>query len=330
MKKYILNFEVTGCMNKCKHCYCYDLKNKRKLIDSDKVIKLAQEFREKINSDVSVYLLQEQTYHPDFLGILISLQENNFMNKGSNNLLVTNGFGLVHDKNNLSRLKNFFSTVKVTLFGTKDVHDSFVNRDGHFDEIVMLTKSLKELNVKIIWQIMFQRNNGKDISELINIAKNLEVDHYFVTAEFHYSGHLLSNPNIIPLESDFEEIDFKVYELEENSIFPEYKALAFLNEREDIYIEKITLDNLYIDSNFDVYPLSNIEPDSKIGNLEDDMSSIVNMLNNNQLLPDKLRERLALNYKDLIESYLDKQSKEMYTVQTLFEKLAYLKQKEFN
>ncbi|WP_425448299.1 hypothetical protein [Dethiothermospora halolimnae] len=90
MKKIIIDFEISGCLNNCYHCHCNGGIKERKFMNQDKVMDIASKFRDKLDVEVSVRLVQEQTYYPDFFDLVTKLEDNGFLKKGNEKLLVTN------------------------------------------------------------------------------------------------------------------------------------------------------------------------------------------------------------------------------------------------
>lgn len=326
MKHYILNYEITGCPNRCKHCYCNDIKSNHSFMSLEEVIELSKIFREKIEGEVGVLLIQEQTLYPNYIKVIERLKKEDLVNTSKRGLLVTNGFGLSKYPDLIHGIKEHYSTVKLTLFGTEYTHDHFVGRKGHFRELIEVTQMCHDNKLDVIWQMMLTKGNTRNIEELITVADELKVDGYFVTGAFNYVGSLRKNEMIIPHEQDLRYKTFHVYEQEHELFLPEYKYKEIKSSVDEYQIEKVSLENLYIDSEFNVYPVSNIEPAFKFGNMKTDMDSLIQMLNHHEKLPKLIKNRLSFTLRQLIDKHLDQNSTEMHTPQTLFEKLAYKKQ----
>jgi len=322
VNKVILNYEVTGCPNHCQHCYCYELKAKRELIDIEDVVNLSKSFQEKSGYDTSVYLLQEQTYHPEFASLIKRLKEAELTLKNGKGMLVTNGFGLAYNKDLVKELSSFYRVVKFTLFGTNEIHDSFVNRKGHFNEIVKASKLCLEHGIDVVWQIMLTKGHTDDVSSLLQEAKTLNVN-AFVSGNFFYSGGVLKTDEFVPTEDDIKSATFEIYEKENDLYFPESKAHELKDQILEKTIDKVSLDNLYIDTNFDVYPLNCIEPYYKLGNIKENLDELVMMLKDHSKLPPSIKARIEADFDSLITTYINLESNQMHTAQTLFEKLIF-------
>lgn len=318
---YNLNFEITGCTNRCRHCFCMGLKSNRDLLKKEVVLEYARKFKDQLNEEIYVMLLQEQTFYPEFLELMTTLQEENLSHKKG--LLVTNGFGLMHQEEMIAHLSQLFSAVKLTLFGEADYHDDFVKRPGHLSEIIEVSKRCKANGLNVIWQLMLTRDKGKEISYLIDLAKSLDIQ-YYVTGAFYQSGAVLIDNSFMPLESDLEQLDFEIYELEHSLYFPEYKSKQLIESILDQKINKVSMMDLYIDSELNVYFFNTVKKEFCLGNLTHDFDQIISMLKEPKSLPKNIQKRMALDFKYLIETYTDPESKEMHTPQTLFEKLSHI------
>ena len=58
MDKLRLSIKITGCPNKCFYCHSLGGGSNRAVFEIDDIIKIASFFREKINPDVSVLLME--------------------------------------------------------------------------------------------------------------------------------------------------------------------------------------------------------------------------------------------------------------------------------
>jgi MoaA/NifB/PqqE/SkfB family radical SAM enzyme len=289
----------------------------------DEVIDLSMEFKKKIQGHVNVLLLEEQSLYPDFIELIKKLKDNNLMVKNNVGLLVSNGFTLAKDEALLKDVSEHYGAIKLTLFGLKTSHDTFVKRQGHYHEIIEVTEKSKALGLKVIWQVMVNKDNTDEIHKLIEISKDLQVDRYFVTANYYYSGAVLLNDDFIPREEDIKNISCEIYEVENELFFPEYKSIEILHEILNEKIIKTSLENLYIDHKFDVYPLNCIDEKYLLGNLKAGMDDLLRCLNDRSLLPEAIIHRNNRDFRDLIDRHVDPKSSQMFTAQTLFEKLIY-------
>lgn len=317
MSKVTLSYEVTGCTNDCIHCYCLDIKKNRILMEADEVIRLSENFREQLGRDVHVLLLQEQTMYPEFISITRKLRERGLQG-ASKGLLVSNGFGLAHNDELLSSSFEFYSSIKMTLFGTEKYHDEFVKRQGHYHEIISVSNKAAAIGMKVIWQLMLTKDNAHEIVKLIEVSKNMNLD-YFVTAEYYQSGSQKDMSGIIPTEEIIKSINFEVYEMTNGVYMPEYQ---YMNGGDyDDKINKVSLDSLYVDSKYDIYPINCIDEKYRLGNLRTDMVQITDMLKHHDKLPEAIKNRMNINFSKLIEQRGNMNSDQMHTPQSLFEKL---------
>jgi len=83
-------------------------------------------------------------------------------------------------------------------------------------------------------------------------------------------------------------------------------------------------DNIYIDSDLYVYFLSHIHPQLCLGSLIHDYDQIISILKNHSQLPD-LIQTIEMTKMDDLKDFVDLQSEELHTKESLINKLIHKK-----
>lgn len=321
MDKIILNFEVTGCPNACFHCHCFGGIKDKSFMMVDKVLSLASKFREKMKKEVTVFLLQEQTYYPEFFKIISALEKNGFTKPEKEKILISNCYGIANIEGFVDELKEHFSAVKPTLFGIGQSHDMHGGRKGAFDDIINGTKKCVELGIDVIWQVMLTKQNSKEVDKIYDLAKGLGVKNTFTSAEYMWTGTMSEKAEkYMPNINTLKDVKNDIYEVKLKTLKTEGEYIKKLKNGENYDVETVNLNELYIDRKFNVYPLGHIYPEFLIGNLKDGMDKVVLKLLGKSNLPEKLVEKRKLNLNELSLKFGDENSLEMHTPQSLFDK----------
>lgn len=327
MDKMILNMEVTGCPNACFHCHCFGGVKNNAFMSVDEVVSLSSKFRDKINKNVEIYLLQEQTYYPEFFSMISALEENGFTRQEREKMLVTNCYGIANIDGFAEEVKEHFNLVKPTLFGIGQTHDMHGGRKGAFEDIVKGTKKCIELGINTAWEILLTKKNSKEINEIYVLGKELGVKQIFTSAEYMWTGTMMKNAEkYVPDIYTLNDVKNEIYEIKrlktERDYIKELKAGKSYN------VETVDLNQLYVDRNFNVYPFGNIYPEFLIGNLKNDIDEVIFKLINQEELPIKLIEKRKLSLYELALKYGDENSLQMHTPQSLFDKYSLMWQKQ--
>ena len=326
MDRLILNFEISGCNNNCFHCHCHGGLAETELLSIDQVIDISESFLEGVE-DIYVFLVQEQTLYHDFFKLVEELSKRGFMGKGNQKALVSNCWGLAKREGFMDQLVDHFNFVKPTLFGLESTHDQHVGRKGHFNEIIEATRQSLARGIEVGWQVMLTRKNAGELDDLYQLGREmgLEEDKIFITAEYLYTGTFLENSSdYLPGSDDLEKVSRPIYEQEEGILMTEKDLIQALEEGREFEIEKVGLEQIYIDGSLNVYPISHLEPEFLLGNLNhDSVQDILEQIIDGKNLPTAIIDKRNLTLKELVAQYGNKDSRDLYTPQSLFDKLSW-------
>lgn len=325
MDKIFINFEITGCLCNCYHCHCDGGAKNKGFMTIDDVISLASKFRESLDTTVSVRLVQEQTYYPDFFDMIITLENHGFMEKGNRKMLVSNCWGLANRDGFVNQLKNHFGVVKTTLFGIGKTHDIHAGRKGSYDDIIKATRLCLEQDIDIVWQVMLTQKNAEEIDQLYEIARDLGVEKIFTTCEHYYAGRIQDSnriKNFFPQESNLKNLKVEVFEAVNGVLKPEKEYIDDIKKDIQYDISRIDFNEVYIDRNYNVFPIFHISPDFLLGNAKKSFNKIIDQILFNKDIAPAIVTKNKLRLNDLIKKYADKDSNELHTPQSLFDKLS--------
>jgi len=325
MNRLRLNLRVTGCPNKCFHCHCRGGGNTKVFFDTDTIIKTASFFRDKLNTDVSVLLLDEQTYYPGFFELIARLEAEGFMYNGNQKFLVTNCWGLKNVPGFIDQLNEHYYMVIPTIFGISGVHDMHVRRKGNYDEIIYSTKECLLKGLKVMWHLQWSKLNTEDMIRLYEIGESIGVTAINISGEYYFSGFYPDNAEEFhPVSDDFNKIKHRIAEHElpllktANQIIDDIKNGILYD------VKKVPFDgvyDIYINEKFDIYPLTHHFEKYRLGNLDDPECRIIEQIQHGCFLPKAIINKRNQDFSELVLKYADTSSNKLYTPQTLFDKL---------
>ncbi|MBI4722144.1 MAG: radical SAM protein [Candidatus Stahlbacteria bacterium] len=247
--------EITGCPNKCRHCYISKSASKFKTFKEIKDIidNYAEVLKPPVlTKNAYLYFHDEATVHPDIIDILEYM-----VSKGIKCIpsLSTNGFGICKRKDGEKVLDAFkkvgTKSLQLTLFGDRDYHDWFAGRKGAFDTIMETYKIGKGMEYNIYWQFFLTKDNWKKLLKTKECLKNEQID----IGIFGCSERLLTDKEYLqPTLKDLEKVK-KLAENLSDSYWQKIPHLTIKTERE--WIEMCL-------ANKDMAPfVSNEEEDAK-------------------------------------------------------------------
>lgn len=209
-----LHISLTNrCPQSCFHCY----KEATQIgtdIDYEQLVSFLNREKGKVRQ---IYLSGgEPTLHPDFVNIL---QELNGKYKVS---VLTSGIEIGRF---LPQIKRVDANIVFTIFSSRaEVHDMMAGKNNSYNEIMKNVASAKEMGINVTITTFLQRDNYKDIINLVSILNEMNVDMINV-ARISKMGRAKNVKQFDKLEvKNFEIEQFKKATIEmDNVLFSEEK-----------------------------------------------------------------------------------------------------------
>ncbi|MEN6470353.1 MAG: radical SAM protein [Clostridiaceae bacterium] len=322
MNRLTLNIRVTGCPNRCFHCHSRGGSGARALMEIDTIKRVASCFREALHADVSVLPLDEQTLYPDFIELITALEAEGFLRKDPSKFLVTNCWGLKHIPGLVDEVKKHYSTIVPTLFGMRETHDEHADRKGSYLDILEATKACIEKGIGVSWHLQWSKRNTSEINGLHELGESLGVGKIFISAEYFFAGYF---PNVadeyLPVLDELSQIKHEVYEYQMGYLKTAAQFLDGIRNGAVFKVNKVPLDELYIDEKLNVYPFLHRSEPFCLGNLEVSPDRIIAMLKTESGLPEAIKKRREQDFSELVLMYANTSSNQLYTPQALFDRL---------
>lgn len=202
-----LFLNVTGCVNRCKHCYLPEnifkfktFEEIKEIIDNyAKVLK-----RPSLTKSAYLYFHDEPTTHPKIISILEYMRSKEIKYASS---LSTNGFGICRRKDWKEILAAFKKVgtrrLHLALFGEREYHDWFVGRNGAFDTIVETSRRGKEMGYSIVWSLFLTKDNCDDLIRIREQLKNERIS----VAIWGYSSRVVDKEYLLhPTSKELKKV----------------------------------------------------------------------------------------------------------------------------
>jgi len=322
MNNLRLNIKITGCPNKCFYCHSLGGGRNRVYMDIDTIIRTASFFREKLQIDVSVLLMEEQTYYPDFFDLIAKLENEGFMRKESNKWLITNCFGLCHVQGFIDRMKNHFNLIQPTLFGQAEIHDKLSGRKGSYDDIITASKVCLEKDIKVIWNLKWSSLNTEDMNSLSELAESLGINS-FINCEYYFYGYFHPNnaDKYLPVVDDLAKLRYEVAEFQQGTLKTAKQFYDDIKNGITYEIKTVSFDDLYVTEDFNVYPLGHISNEYCLGNIKDTPDHLIDNILYGINLPETISHKRKQDFSEMVLKYADVTSNILHTPQSLFDML---------
>ena len=322
MDKLRLSIKITGCPNRCFYCHSCGGGNKREVFDIDAILKIASFFRENINSDMSVLLMEEQTFYPKFFELISALESEGFMQKGSSKWLVSNCWGLSHVSGFIDNMKEHYNTVMPTLFGIGETHDLHTGRKGSYNDIIKASAECLEKGFKVIWNLKWSKLNTKDMNRLTELAESMGINS-FINCEYYFYGHFLPEmaEKYLPISDDFSKIKYEVAEHSEGVLKTVKEFVDDIKNGITYSIKTVSFDDLYVTDELNVYPLGHTSKDYCLGNISNSPDKLIENITKGTNLPESIIEKRKQDFSQMVLKYADASAKQLHTPQSLFELL---------
>ena len=275
-KHIILVVDMNGCPNRCKHCWLGDLPNTIMNENSDEL--LVNLFKPYFK-DITFYSWLRE---PDFCKNYEARwkKDNELSTIKPQRFELASFYKIVHDNNYVEFLKSVGTKkVQLTFFGLEKMTDKYIGRLGAYNELIKASIILKDNGIEPRWQIFINEENKNEISELINISKQMNIDEVFV----HEGSCDGNNMKLYDIRINRNNIpnDIKEYYLNFDKILSEKECIEILKREGSYYVPHNSNEIvLNITSDFNVY-FNFTSPSEKwlIGNiLFDDFETIVDKI----------------------------------------------------
>jgi sulfatase maturation enzyme AslB (radical SAM superfamily) len=320
MDKLRLSIKIAGCPNKCFYCHSLGGGNNKAFFEIEEVINIASFFREKINPDVSVLLMEEQTYYANFFELITRLESEGFMRKEPTKWLISNLWGLNHVPGFIDKLKDHYSLVMPTLFGIGETHDIQSRRKGSYDDIINASKECLKRGVKVNWNLKWSRLNTDDMNKLSELAESMGITS-FINCEYYFYGYFRPKQaeKYLPVFDDLSKIKYDIVERNilrtagqfvddiKNGVMYDYKTVSF--------------GDLYVTDDLNVYPLGHTSNEYCLGNVNDTPDKLIENIKIGANLPEAILKKRQQDFSELVLKHADIKSNLLHTPQSLFDML---------
>ena len=322
MDKLRLSIKITGCPNKCFYCHSCGGVKKKAFFDIDTIIKTASFFRDNLGIDVSVLLMEEQTYYPDFYELITRLETEGFMRNSPSKWLITNCWGLNHVPGFIDKISNHYNTILPTLFGINEAHDRLASRKGSYNDIINASKECLEKGIKVIWNLKWSKLNTDDMNSLSELAESMGISSS-INSEYYFYGYFSPKQAVkyLPVFDDLSKIKYDIAEHKQGIL---KTAKQFYDDAKNGIthdIKTVSFDDLYVIENFNVYPLGHLSDDYCLGNVNDSPDNLIENILNGVNLPEAIIKKRKQDFSELILKYADTTSNILHTPQSLFDML---------
>jgi sulfatase maturation enzyme AslB (radical SAM superfamily) len=322
MDKLRLSIKVAGCPNKCFYCHSLGGGNKRALLDVDTIIETAAFFRENISADVSVLLMEEQTYYPDFFSLITKLESSGFLRKEPTKWLISNCWGLNHVPEFIDSVSNHYSVVMPTLFGIGDTHDMHTRRQGSYDDILNASKECLRRGIEVNWNLKWSRLNTDDMNSLSELADSMRINS-FINCEYYLYGYF--NPKqakkYLPVYDDLSKIRYDIYEEKQGILKTARQFVDDVKNDISYSVKTVSFDDLYVTDDLNVYPLGHTSNEYCLGNVSNSPDKLIDNISNGNNLPEAIIKKRNQDFSELVAKYADVDSVLLHTPQSLFDML---------
>ncbi len=164
----IVNFQITGCPNRCAHCWAeggerIDHTPVSEILSVlDQLCDLRERFR-----PLHLFFLHEATCHPEFPTIFAEASERKLWNSRYS-FLATNGYGLRRADTSSWELlaTSGIEYVQFTFYGWEEEHDRFAGRRGAHEDLILSIDRANEHGLAWVGMLVAHRRNLGDLSSL--------------------------------------------------------------------------------------------------------------------------------------------------------------------
>lgn len=312
-------FEATNCRNQCFDCICPTGSRGREMMTPDQIMDMSRVFQEELKEKVAIGIFREPTLYPELIPLLKQADQEGWLERGrKKRSLFTNGENL--SETMLSDLLPLVPRIVFTLYGTERMHDALTGRTGAYQRIEKATKMALDHGFELVWRILATKGNEQEIASIYQRGRELSVHELDVTGRYFMTGEMRSTYENIPTSRTIETL---------HALGVPYELAGARAEREyaenpeilrNMEIGRLYLNRLYMDHEFNVYPLNQIEEQAVIGNYKEGRFLLMARLRGEEAMPESFRRAMQVSLPALAEKFANPYSDQMLTPQMLFEK----------
>ncbi len=189
-----IDFLVSGCNTRCRHCYVNGGPGPLMLTDDAlSCIEKLDQIAAFLPEGASFTLDHEPMNHPEIGTILSAAAHTRYIRNYHHGM--TTGVGLMarSDRESVVRayLENGYDNFGITIHGSSAHHDEIVNRKGAFDHAIAASRFFSRMGCRVQLSLMVNRFFAEDAEEISRLIDDLGVDEiYFAIPIFtpHANG----------------------------------------------------------------------------------------------------------------------------------------------
>lgn len=169
-----VNLRVTGCPNRCLHCWANGGPTKADM-PLAAVVHVLDELEEitTVIPHVHLFLLDEPSYHPEFPAVVGEMGRRSLW--GDNSFLATNGHGLSpYDEGTWETLKESgLSHLQFTFYGLAETHDRFARRQGAWANLAGAARAANDAGIDWAAAVLVHSGNLDEVEQAREFIGNL-------------------------------------------------------------------------------------------------------------------------------------------------------------
>ncbi|EGT4138744.1 radical SAM protein [Clostridium perfringens] len=315
-KNITIALDMSGCPNRCKHCWIGHFKNGNMSIEDLKYV--ANSFKDYTNSLEVYSWFREPDFNVDYKK-LWEIDNELSKNTKPKRFELLSFWRINRDEEYVKWAYNIgVRRCQLTFFGLEEKTDYYVGRKGAFNELINATRILLENKIAPRWQIFVNKDNINEIEKLIDLSKEMNLEER--CKEFGEEFELFIHQGSCDGENE-KLYDIRITSDDLVNIPKEFHHRLGKREK-DLYGELIndsSTKNLvtdfpvfYITSQFDVYPnYTSIAPWWYLGNIKrDGVKKVLDNYINNRSLGQK--SSLEVPIKEMVKVCGDQNSNRLF------------------
>lgn len=284
-------YEATNCRNQCFGCICPAGSRGREMMTPDQIVEMTKVFQEELKEVISIGLFREPTLYPELIPLLKRAKQEGWLEQGSKrSSLFTNGENFTDTM--LSELFPLVPRIVFTLYGTERMHDALTGRAGAYQRIEKATKLALDHDFQVAWRIQATKGSEEEIASIYQKGKELLIHELDVTGRYFMTGEMRNSYENIPTSRTIETL---------HALGVPYELAGARAEREyaenpeilrGMEIGRLDVTRLYMDHEFNVYPLNQIEEQAVIGNYKEGRFLLMARLRGEEPMPASFRRAM--------------------------------------